>query len=85
MPKVSLKSVGQQIRGIQRQLRSSRSRVAPEQRTELDDLIATLDGLHAQTAAACPKAMDGLAVKAAPAARAKAKAKRPASSKRRKR
>jgi hypothetical protein len=73
MPKISLKSIGQQIRGIQRQLRSSRSRIAPEQRTDVDDLIAKLDGLHAQAAAACPKAMDGLAVKAARVARPKAR------------
>ena len=73
MPKISLKSIAQQIRGIQRQLRSSKSRIAPEQRLEVENLIAKLDGLHAQTAASCPKAMDGLAVTAARAARPKAR------------
>lgn len=74
MPKVSLKSVGQQIRKVQKQLKSSRARVAAGERSELDDLIAKLDGLHTQTAAYCPKAMDGLPVKAAAKRTAKPKA-----------
>lgn len=77
MPKISLKSVGQQIRSIQKQLRSSRKGVAPEQRSDVDALITKLDELHAQTYDCCPKAMDGLAVKAVRTT-AKGKAKRPA-------
>lgn len=78
MPKVSLKSVGQQIRAVQKQLRSSRSRTAPEYRSDIDDLIQKLDGLHTQTLDCCPKGMDGLSVAAArrPAKPAK-KAARP--------
>jgi hypothetical protein len=83
MPKISLKSVGAQIRSIQKQLRSSRARVASEERAQLDDLLAKLDGLHQQTAAYCPKAMDGLPVKAAP--RPKAAKAKSTGSKRRKR
>lgn len=82
MPKISLKSVGQQIRTVQKQLRSSRKGVPVEQRSDVDALIAKLDGLHAQTYDCCPKAMDGLAVTAAKAA-AKGKAKRPSTTKRR--
>jgi hypothetical protein len=88
MPKISLKSVGAQIRSIQKQIRSSRSRAAGEERAELDDLLTKLDGLHEQAIAYCPKAMDGLPVKAAPrrkAAKAKATASKRTGSKRRKR
>lgn len=81
MPKISLKPVGQQIRNIQKQLRSSRKGAAAEVRSEVDALIAKLDTLHAQTYDCCPKAMDGLPVKAASAA-AKGKAKRPAAKRR---
>ena len=85
MPKISLKPVGQQIRSIQKQLRSSRGGVLPEQRSEVDALIAKLDTLHEQTYDCCPKAMDGLPVKAARAAaksKAKSKAKRSATKRR---
>jgi hypothetical protein len=78
MPKVSLKSVGQQIRAVQKQLRSSRTRTAPEYRPEIDDLIQKLDGLHMQTLDCCPKGMDGLSVAAAkrPAKSAKSAGKK---------
>lgn len=81
MPKVSLKPVGQQIRAIQRQLRSSRKQASTDQRTEIDDLIQKLDGLHEQAAYCCPKGMDGLAL-AAPRAR-KAPAKKAGKARRR--
>jgi hypothetical protein len=75
MPKVSLKPVGQQIRAVQKQLRSSRKGAAMEQRAEIDALIQKLDGLHEQATTYCPKGMDGLAVAAARKAPAKKAAK----------
>jgi hypothetical protein len=82
MPKVSLKPVGQQIRAIQKQLRSSRKQAAAEQRTEIDTLIEKLDGLHEQATTYCPKGMDGLTL-AAPRVRKKAPAKKAARGRRR--
>lgn len=84
MPKVSLKSVGREIKSLQRTLKSGRAKASAEQRVELDDLIQKLDGLHAQAYDCCPKAMDGLAVQTAAKKKPAAK-KRAAKPKRRKR
>lgn len=78
MPKVNFRSISREIRNVQKSLRSGRKAAAAEGRSELDDLIAKLEGIHTQVAECCPKIMSGLVV-AAPAAKkaaTKGKAKR---------
>jgi hypothetical protein len=70
MAKIHFRTISREIRNAQKGLRSGRARAAAEGRTEIDDLIAKLEGIHTQVAAACPKVMAGYVV-ARPAVRAK--------------
>ena len=59
MPKVDFRSIGREIKKVQKSIKSTRSRAAAEQKSRLDDLIRTLDVLHQQTVDGCPKSMAG--------------------------
>jgi hypothetical protein len=78
MPKVDLKSIGREIRRVQKQVKSTRSRTGPEANARLSELIDSLDRLYVQTVDCCPKGMAGevVALKK-PARKATRKATRP--------
>jgi hypothetical protein len=59
MPKVDFKSIGREIRNVQKQFKATRARAGAESQARLTELISALDRLHAQTAESCPKGMAG--------------------------
>jgi hypothetical protein len=77
MPKVDFKSIGREIRKVQKQVKATRSRAGEEAHARLSELISSLDRLHVQTTEYCPKGMAGevVTLKRAPARKA-AKPKR---------
>jgi hypothetical protein len=77
MAKIDFKSIGREIRKVQKGVKATRSRTGADSQAMLNELIASLDRLHAQTTEYCPKGMAGavVALKRAPARKA-AKPKR---------
>ena len=77
MAKIDLKSIGREIRRVQKAVKGARARTSPDAQARLSELINSLDQLHVQTTTYCPKGMSGevVALKRAPARKA-AKPKR---------
>ena len=59
MPKVDFKSIGREIRNVQKQIKATRARAGAESQARLTELIGALDRLHKQTTEYCPKGMAG--------------------------
>ena len=76
MPKVDFKSIGREIRKVQKQVKATRSRAGAEAHARLSELISSLDRLHVQTSEYCPKGMAGEVVTLKKVARKAARPKR---------
>jgi hypothetical protein len=77
MPKIDFKSIGREIRKVQKTVKATRARTGAEAHGRLSELIDSLDRLHVQATEYCPKGMSGevVTLKRAPARKA-AKPKR---------
>ena len=76
MAKVDFKSIGREIRNVQKQVKATRSKSAAEAKGRLGELIDALERLHSQTVASCPKGMSGEVVALKKPARKAARSKR---------
>ena len=76
MPKVDLKSIGREIKKVQKQVKTTRARAVPEDQDRLAQLISSLDSLYDQTVKSCPESMRGTPYSLKKAAPRRAKSRR---------
>jgi hypothetical protein len=76
MPKIDFKSIGREIRNVQKKVKSARSRSAASSKERLGELVDALERLHGQTVEYCPKGMSGEVIALKAPARKAARPKR---------
>jgi len=76
MPKIDFKSIGREIRNVQKKIKSARARGNESSKQRLGELVDSLERLYGQTVEFCPKGMSGEVVALKAPARKAARPKR---------